>query len=416
MFKTKAMSFLNFLKYSGITFLLIFLFSCSSKDASNGAKENLEQNRKFLKITIKNLRVRSTPDLEGAVLERLPENSILEYMNDSTNFTTELSLNGQNYDLHWYRVKTESGNDGWIYGAGVEFLTDEENKRVFVLKTDELSGGQGSGKGKISSQTAPQINQALVDQYRTELLRISFSDADAVNKAIRAFEITFGGRPSATADLAFADFLEFHLSVLNFYLSNTNLNSYQFLYDEIKNYGSTDMERDPTTRLLHSNGLRFDIDQKSKINLSRDLDFLMRRFLKLITSSSREFLEQMELESEQRIGENKISANLLTEISANTVFWDKFLMKYPYSPLKKEVLKKRKYYAQILLKGNSADPAFKSKFLDKKFMDSYEIICNRMGSSPFINSMQSYLELLKKRKFKETNEVLSKRDEILEQL
>jgi hypothetical protein len=39
-----------------------------------------------------------------------------------------------------------------------------------------------------------------------------------------------------------------------------------------------------------------------------------------------------------------------------------------------------------------------------------------MGSSPFINSMQTYLELLKKRKFKETNEVLSKRDEILEQL
>ena len=404
------------LKYASIFYIITLLFSCNGKNTVETDQQETTQNRKFLKITIKNLRVRSTPDLEGAVLERLPENSILEYMNDSTNFTTELSLNGQNYDLHWYRVKTESGNDGWIYGAGVEFLSEEENKRVFVLKSDELSGSQGSGKGKISSQTAPQINQDLVDQYKSELSKISFSDAEAVNKAIRTFEMTFGGRPSATADLAFADFLEFHQSILNFYLSNTNLNSYQFLYDEIKNYGSTDMDRDITTRLLQANGIRFDVGQNSKIKLSRNLDFLMRRFLKLITSSSREFLEQMELESEQRIGEEKINANLLTEISANTVFWDKFLMKYPYSPLKKEVLKKRKYYAQILLNGNASDPAFKSKFLDKKFRDSYEIICSRMGSSPFINSMQSYLELLKKRKFKETNEVSSKRDEILEQL
>lgn len=71
-----------------------------------------------------NLRLRATPGEKGKEISRLPKGSVVTDMGEISDFTTRIRLRGVQFDEPWIKVKTESGQEGWLYGGAVNFSMD----------------------------------------------------------------------------------------------------------------------------------------------------------------------------------------------------------------------------------------------------------------------------------------------------
>jgi hypothetical protein len=402
-----------------ILLISIFGFSCSCKSNKKNRKE-LENTvvksaeKRFLKVDIPSSKIRSTPDLEGAVLERAKEDMLLEYLNDSTSFTSTVRIGGENVESRWYKVKSSRGNEGWISAICVRFLSDEENRQLISLTEDEaLSDKKGS---KNRTQKEAKIDSVLLKTFKSRLGAFEPNDPKAFPNAVALFESIFQQKVSATADFAFADLMLLHEKIFKIQVTKTNAAAYQHLANEIKNYGNINLELDAKGRELTDNYIGFGLNSKAKVYLRQNYDQLMRKFLRLVGPSMQNYLEQCALESDsQPIVEGQIVVPLI-EIAAYAVFWDKYLSRFPFSPVKSIAKDKRRLYSSILLEGSNAKTPFTNGKLNTAFKETYIAMTTQMGVSPLIKSFKEYYQLLESEKFKESKKTKAMLENILEEL
>lgn len=84
-----------------------------------------------LYITIKNLKVRNEPGLNKDVIAQLPLFEEVTFLNEVTDSTFQLNLGYEVADEPWVKIRTKSGKEGWVYGAGVNYY---KKKRSGVLE------------------------------------------------------------------------------------------------------------------------------------------------------------------------------------------------------------------------------------------------------------------------------------------
>ncbi|APG65904.1 MULTISPECIES: SH3 domain-containing protein [Tenacibaculum] len=80
------------------------------------SEEKIEVN-KIYNITVDNLRVRTSPDLDAEKIENLPLDTKVEFLNQKSEQKITVTIKGKEIDEYWYKVKTPSGNVGWIHGC-----------------------------------------------------------------------------------------------------------------------------------------------------------------------------------------------------------------------------------------------------------------------------------------------------------
>ena len=389
-------------------------YSCGGKHKNKNANESkIEKSaeKRFLKVVIPSSKIRFTPDLEGAVLERSKEDFILEYLNDSTSFTSTVSIGGKKLESRWYKVKSSQGNEGWISAICVRFLTDEENRQLISLNEDEALNEKKDTKTK--AQKEAKIDSVLLRTFQSRLAAYNPADKMSFANAVKLYESIFQEKPSATADIAFADLLQLHEKVFKIQETKVNAAAFQHLAEEIKNYGSPNLDFNGSGKELIDNYISLGINKNGHVYLKRDFDLLMRKFLRLITPSMQNYLEQCASESDNPAIENNQIVVPLTEIAAYAVFWDKYLSRYPYSPVKPIAIEKRSYYSALLLEGRGSKSAFSEGKLNATFKESYLAMTTKMGVSPLIKSFKEYYTLLESEKFKETKKTKAFVEKIL---
>jgi len=105
-------------------------FGSSKKEVKKNTNENKEiqkevefikepkkdEKQKFLTISVDNLRVRTSPELDSEKIENLAIGSKVEFLEKSNNQTT-VTIKNNEITEYWYKVKTPSGNIGWIHGC-----------------------------------------------------------------------------------------------------------------------------------------------------------------------------------------------------------------------------------------------------------------------------------------------------------
>ncbi|MGI9160901.1 MAG: SH3 domain-containing protein [Saprospiraceae bacterium] len=74
-----------------------------------------------LYVTIEGLRMRSEPGLRGELVAKLRLYEPVVFLDEKTSWTQEINLGTEKVTDHWVKVKTESGKEGWVFGAGVHF-------------------------------------------------------------------------------------------------------------------------------------------------------------------------------------------------------------------------------------------------------------------------------------------------------
>lgn len=74
-----------------------------------------------LEVILDNVRIRDAAGLKGKEVARLPKKSKVIFNGVFSDFTDKIKLRGIQYDDPWLKVRTKTGEEGWIYGASVKF-------------------------------------------------------------------------------------------------------------------------------------------------------------------------------------------------------------------------------------------------------------------------------------------------------
>ncbi|MBK8556340.1 MAG: SH3 domain-containing protein [Lewinellaceae bacterium] len=75
-----------------------------------------------LYVTIDGLKMRKEPGLKGDLVAKLKLNEPVTFLNKKTEWTQEISLGYEKVTDHWVKIRTKSGKEGWVFGAGLHYF------------------------------------------------------------------------------------------------------------------------------------------------------------------------------------------------------------------------------------------------------------------------------------------------------
>lgn len=88
-------------------------------------------------VTIDGLKVRKEPGLKGESVAELKLYEPVTFLNKKTEWTQEISLGYEKVKDHWVKVRTQSGKEGWVFGAGVHYYKMKRQGVLEEKKTTE---------------------------------------------------------------------------------------------------------------------------------------------------------------------------------------------------------------------------------------------------------------------------------------
>ncbi|AFC25784.1 SH3 domain-containing protein [Saprospira grandis] len=382
------------------SFVFLLLPACNEerpKEQPQGPEHRLAaKNSKtsplpqFVEVSIPNLRLRSTPDLEGAVLERLALESVVEYLNDSTNFTTLVEMGGEDRYEHWYKVRSGNGNEGWVYGGCIKFLGERESLRFQSIKESETPIPL-SQKEEIDP-----MEQAQMNRFGELLKKTSIQKKSALEEAIQYYEGMFPNRKAAASDWALAKLIAFQQQVHSYWVDRLPSSKFQAHLAELKRYGSVDMQQNASLRELDQLYLAFALGPKGELLLVPNIDKFQRRVYRIAPANGRIFLDLYAQDIEEPVLKDGEIIRPITELAARLISWDKFLLRLPNYELKDWIEEQKSLYLRALLQGTANRPAFagQPKRLEDDFQLAYKNLLEQMGEASLILKMQPYVEVL----------------------
>ena len=74
-----------------------------------------------LYVSIDGLKMRKEPGLKGDAIAKLALYEPVTFLNQKTEWTQEISLGYEKVKDHWVKVRSQSGKEGWVFGAGVHY-------------------------------------------------------------------------------------------------------------------------------------------------------------------------------------------------------------------------------------------------------------------------------------------------------
>ncbi len=371
--------------------------------------------RYFASTDTRNLRLRSTPDLEGEVVEIVPlEGSLVEYLQDSTTFETQVGKGDNAMIARWYKIRTEKGNEGWAFGALLRFKTLNENKAITAQqKALSLQFAQDSSqKAAILSAAGSnkraldnKVDEALVAQYGAYVQRLNERSIWHVSMAAEELQRLCDNASSATTDRAYIQFRAFYQRAENEVRKQYNPAKWASKAADIRQYGRVHTGNDSLLITLELNGFRLSIVE-GKVDWTQDVDFLARKFYRLVSPNMRAYLNQLQLESEVYWLENQRLLVPAAKIAEWAVFWSNFADRNTDFLLVSEARQKARYLTTMLIYGLQNSPAFDmQKKLNPDYKAAYEYIIEHSPNSDIGERFIAYYSQLKDNEFQRSGAI-----------
>ncbi len=403
---------------------ILSILSCTGDHSNNPNNSPLTVEeeappRLFLVTQTRRLRVRQTPDLEGTVLKILRDGVLVEYLHDSTSFTTPITYNRVDYNASWYKIQADDKSEGWVYSAFVKFLSPTENQKVVNQReTAELLEAANELQPKITKKqkrelTQP-VNDRLVRHYKTYLSGLNKSDPNSVMLGIEKFKLLFIGTSNVrTCDAAYMTFHYFYNQVFR-RIGHADLSRYQHLAPEIKRYHRATMQTDTFTRTLGNNGFNFSV-QNGRVVLAEDVDFLFRIFYRECSTPMRAYMNQYELEEPPFWIDGEKLLITPKKLARWVLSWNYFVATYPNFIAFADAKKRLERKFNILLQGTSKTPAFAPKtfVLNEDFLIAYRHIAENYPESKIGKAFQEYLQVLEANDWKSSEAVTQGQNKIM---
>lgn len=125
-----------------------------------------------LKILLNDLRIRNKPSLNGQVIDKLKENTIVEWLGEISQEQHSITLRGVKFKEPWLKIKTPLGKQGWAYAAATLPISDSNytnalRDKLYTQRAIHFFGndvGQAVAKYRLRYQQA-QTDQQLAAAY-----------------------------------------------------------------------------------------------------------------------------------------------------------------------------------------------------------------------------------------------------------
>ncbi len=76
----------------------------------------------ILYVVLDGLKLRKGPHLDSSIVRTIPIDKEVYFLNEVTKFKQEINLGDRVALEPWVKVRTYSGHEGWVYGAGVHYF------------------------------------------------------------------------------------------------------------------------------------------------------------------------------------------------------------------------------------------------------------------------------------------------------
>lgn len=163
-------------------FFFVLLFSCNSEPNSEATQQSPQiksvpdytknDQRAKLVVVANQLRLREQPGENGAVLKTISKGETLYDLEEVSNFSTRIELEGKAYNEPWLKVETSEGESGWVYACPLFFQMEKPGKLSGFLmekKLEMLVGQYNAQRLKIYKESYYNVNTAagFASVYKT---------------------------------------------------------------------------------------------------------------------------------------------------------------------------------------------------------------------------------------------------------
>lgn len=253
--------------------------------------------------------------------------------------------------------------------------------------------------------------------YQDYLGSLDRSELQSLASGIRVLERSIPNYSSEDADQSFLAFNTFYVESLNHYnetfWQNESLNAK--LKSATENLSPSQafeflntpsaLQKDPEIKNLvqqvSSSGLIFAVSEGG-FYFSENPDFLYNRFSKYLSESLRSFLELRRRETAEGLIGDIGFQGPFAKIGEQMVNWEKYLEKYPDSPLKELAVFQYQLYLGTFLFGMDNYKVFEDKRLKPEIRTVYQDFIQKYAHTKSANLINRYYFVLRDNNFKYT--------------
>lgn len=413
--------------YTFLCIISCFFIACGEEVVEPIVQEGIPKKekvipkkRQFIRPQTSYLRLRATPDQEAEVVETLPPDVLLEYLHDSTTFTTKINYRNKDYEAVWYKVRSSRTEEGWIYGGLVDFLGEVENKMILkeveareLLEANEQSDGLSKKEKKEATE---QVYESALQSYKNYLNQLNPSNINSVSAALEQFKIRLAEKSNTkTCDAAYIAFSKFHGAVIK-QARLRSLAAYQGFVADLKRYHTVNMQQDAFTQQLEANAIRFGLED-GKLVLKKDFDAVFRVFFRECSSVMRAFMAQQELDEHTHFQEDGMLLIEPVEVARWVLSWNYFVAKHQDFVWYGQAQEYLERDLMLLLNGTANTPAFDdNQILKPAFKEAYSYITKNYPSSKIGQLFIEYTKLLEISEWKQSAATQAKVKQIMNTL
>jgi hypothetical protein len=240
----------------------------------------------------------------------------------------------------------------------------------------------------------------LLIQFRKYLDNLPKSELASISHASNEFRKSFPSASPEIRDMAFVEFRSFYYNVINHYYEIFGNNQ------ELINKLNDNKNDDPRVRnlklTLDQNGLRLS-KTEGGYYIDEKPDYLYNNFKNFVSNDINEFLLIRSKELEEGFSED---AKLLISFKAlgdRITIWEKYLNKYPASPLAAEAKFSYHLYLNTFLTGLDNSPVTKDNVFLPEMKNVYSDYIQKNYNSESGKIVEKFFSIISKNNFRLTS-------------
>lgn len=125
-----------------------------------GVQQGQSAQNDMMKCCVKNLRVRSVPNLNSQALHMLDQGEDVEVLQKKSGETVNIKLGGVDTFGNWVNVKTGNGVTGWVYSGGLSNIAYFQHLKIYAVKNRFIIQSTKNGKNIVDEKISTVIDNS----------------------------------------------------------------------------------------------------------------------------------------------------------------------------------------------------------------------------------------------------------------
>ena len=371
----------------GMFTLCMLLSACASDSTqqSDAAAPTVPSGKPELFVYVvqyDDLRLREQPGQQSKVGSKLPIGELVSGNGETSAQMDTVELRGIPMTSSYNKVRTNTGKEGWLFGAAIQVLYAGTNM-------------DGPDMSKIQA----------ISRFLSELDPKNLESGKKAWDHVR--KIPADKNPSnADATLILLELFMRRMEFEGAFYSMTEGLKWEDADYEAVHGNRFDMNKYPATKQLAASGFRLAYAEGTVFPVY-DLQLFQKYFSTRVGPGMKAYLEQSVLE--QQLSEMSDNGIVITleELADRAAFWEKFNRNNPYFPYKEETRGSQSWLTNALVLGANNTPVFnyETNEVTPEFRKMWEYAQQKYPGTTVASRVKSFADLCASEGWKRTDKV-----------